>query len=174
MKREMGYSEASRPRWVGVHAKGRSGSLRTEAHWPSSLLGDLLSRSNAYYSWNPASKAWARAAALREGRGPAQARQGLPTRLLFLFDPFKNYSLQIPGQLGKEKPGGRRTEKAAAAQCWDSPAQRAEIGPAEAAGPRRAPGASPGSVSLRPGSWEHRPRRLPGTPSSGALAMGGR
>lgn len=115
--------------------------------------------------WNPASPAWAGAAALREGRGPAQAKQGLPTRLLFLFDPFKNYSLQIPGQLGEEKLVGRRTEKAAAAQRWDSGTPRAEVGPAAATGPRRAPVASPGSVSLRPEIWEHRPHRPPRTPS---------
>lgn len=63
--------------------------------------------------WIPAGWGRRRAAALREGRGPAQARQGLPTRLLFLFDPFKNYSLQIPGQRREEKLGGRTTEKAA-------------------------------------------------------------
>lgn len=128
------------------------------------VAGDLLSRSNFYYGWQDSSPAWAGAVALREGRGPAQARQGLPTRLLFLFDPFKNYSLQIPGQLGEVKLGGRRTEKAAAVQRWDSRIRRAEIRPAAATGQRRAPVASPGSVSLRPEIWEHRPHRPPGTP----------
>lgn len=49
-----------------------------------------------------------------------QPRQGQPTRLLFLFDPFKNYSLQIPGLLGEEKEGGGE-ERAAAGAALGAP-----------------------------------------------------
>lgn len=58
-------------------------------------------------------------------------------------------------------------------QGWDSRTRRAEIGPAAATGPRRAPVASPGSVSLRPEIWEHRPppsSRDPQAPASGRWA----
>lgn len=138
------------------------------------VAGDLLSRSNSYLGLAGLQPARAGAAALREGRGPAQARQGLPTRLLFLSDPFKNYSLQIPGQLGEEKPGGRRTEEGCSG---------ATLGLPDPAGLRSDPQRLPAraelqwplqeaSVSARR-SGSTAPAVIPGPPSSGERAMGG-
>lgn len=116
--------------------------------------------------WNPASPAWAGAAALREGRGPAQARQGLPTKLLFLFDPFKNYSLQILGQLRGGEAGGAGHREGCSGSALGTP------GPG---GSRSAPLQPPAgaehqwplqetSVSAR-GSGSTAPSDLPGPPA---------
>lgn len=90
-----------------------------------------------------------RAAALREGAGPGYRRgRAGPQSPFSFFDPFKNYSLQIPGLLGAQEGRGRRREVAAAGAEQGAPASRVAGRPGRKRLAVLASVASPGSVSL--------------------------
>lgn len=113
---------------------------------PTPTGGSLLRPQSSPGTLQPApASSDPRAAALREGRGPARRGRAAHS-LLFPFDPFKNYSLQIPGLLREEQEGGggatllqpRRGPGGRGADGWPAHAARAGL----------APVASPGSVRI--------------------------